>query len=587
MHELLTTEEMAEADRRAVVLGVPSLTLMENAGRAVADEAVKLVPPGARIVVLCGPGNNGGDGFVAAKLLRERGFEVRVACLVPVDRLKGDAADMAQRWGAAVDPLKPDVLPFATLIIDAIFGAGLSRDADPGVGQIIGALNSRNDGISLLSVDVPTGIDGNSGAVRGVAVRADRTVTFFRKKPGHLLMPGRGLCGVVVVADIGILDSVLENPPPPTSRSDAPHRRGEELGAGGISRAESTKREDTGATPVPGTQLSASILTPPPTPPRQGEGSLEGSQHSSGLKKNAFENHPSLWQSTIPWPRFEAHKYTRGHAVVVSGPAHQTGAARLAARGALRIGAGAVTIASPPSALLINAAHLTAIMLMPFGSARDFAGVLKDTRKNALLIGPGCGVGADTRDLTEVALGCGAAVVLDADALTSFATLDDASSKAVNFGFTSAAKTQATSPATLFAAIRAKPERAVVMTPHEGEFKRLFGEMPGSKLDRARAAAKLSGAIVVLKGADTVIAAPDGRAAINANAPPTLATAGSGDVLAGFIIGLLAQGMPAFAAACAAVWLHGECGNAFGPGLIAEDLPEVLPGVLERLRKGA
>ncbi len=510
MHELLTTEEMTDADRRAVAMGVPSLTLMENAGRAVADEAVKMVPPGARIAVLCGPGNNGGDGFVAARLLQERGFEVRVACLVPVAQLKGDAAVMAGRWGGAVDPLTPDGLASAALIIDAIFGAGLSRDVDPGVAQIIGALNSRNDGISVVSVDVPTGIDGNSGAVRGAAVRANRTVTFFRKKPGHLLMPGRALCGVVVVAEIGIPAEVLRD-------------------------------------------LNIKVI-------ENGEG---------GPMALALDG----------------HKYTRGHAVVVSGPAHQTGAARLAARGALRIGAGLVTIASPPSALLINAAHLTAIMLSPFGSVRDFARMLEDTRKNAVLIGPGCGVGAGSRDHCEAALKSGAAVVLDADALTSFAMSEDAGAETVNFGFTSAAKTQTANPATLFEAIRAKPDRAVVMTPHEGEFKKLFGDVAGSKLDRAREAARLSGAILILKGPDTVIAAPDGLAAINANAPPTLATAGSGDVLAGFITGLLAQGMPAFDAACASVWLHGECGNAFGPGLIAEDLPEVLPKVLAALHE--
>ena len=270
---------------------------------------------------------------------------------------------------------------------------------------------------------------------------------------------------------------------------------------------------------------------------------------------------------------------------MVSGPPHQTGAARLAARGALRIGAGLVTVAASPQALLVNAAHLTAIMLTPVGSARDFAEILKDERKNAVLIGPGCGVGAETRDLVETALASGAAVVMDADALTSFAAAQDEAAPRSGFGFTAATKIENASPAGLFSAIRQRPDRAAVMTPHEGEFKRLFGELPGSKLERARAAAKLSGAIVFLKGPDTVIAAPDGRAAINSNAPPTLATAGSGDVLAGFITGLLAQGMPAFEAACASVWLHGECANTFGPGLIAEDLPEVLPKVLADLSR--
>ena len=252
------------------------------------------------------------------------------------------------------------------------------------------------------------------------------------------------------------------------------------------------------------------------------------------------------------------------------GPAHRTGAARLGARGALRIGAGLVTVASPPDAVAVNAAHLTAIMIEPFAGPRGLAEVLADERRNAVLIGPAAGVGLATRLLTQVALEHDAACVIDADALTSFTIDQDDDPEPV--------------VTHLFTQIKEKPERPVVLTPHEGEFRRVFGDLPGSKLDRARAAARLSGAIVILKGPDTVIAAPDGHAAINENAPPTLATAGSGDVLAGFVTGLLAQRMPPFEAACAAVWLHGECANAFGPGLIAEDLPEMLPRVLARLQ---
>ena len=260
----------------------------------------------------------------------------------------------------------------------------------------------------------------------------------------------------------------------------------------------------------------------------------------------------------------------------------------MSARGALRIGAGLVTVAAPAQAMLVNAAHLTAIMLVPCGGPRDLKEILNDTRKNAVLIGPGAGVGSETCELVDVALVSGASVVLDADALTSFAAAQKGEAPRAGFGFTAQSKAQSTNPETLFSAIRSKPDRAVVMTPHEGEFVRLFhnvAPISASKLERARAAAKLSGAIIVLKGPDTVIAAPDGFAAINTNAPSTLATAGSGDVLAGFITGLLAQGMPAFEAACAAVWLHGECANVFGVGLIAEDLPEVLPKVLSQLQK--
>ncbi len=418
MHELLTCEEMAEADRRAVALGVPSLTLMENAGRAVADEAAKMVPAGAKIAVLCGPGNNGGDGFVAARYLKERGYDVRVACLVPVEQLKGDAAEMASGAHAlSVGTATPGDVGDVDLVIDALFGAGLSRSLGGSAAEIIEAMNAR--GHSVLSVDVPSGLDGNTGASLGkCVVEADRTITFFRKKPGHLLMPGRALCGRTVVADIGIPENVLASPlEGEVSRSDG----------GGAA-----------AVPIPPTGPSGHL-------PLKGGGKLS----------NIFENMPTLWLTQFPWPRLGSHKYTRGHALVVSGPAFQTGAARLSARGALRIGAGLVTVASPPSALLENAAHLTAIMLKPFGDARDLAEILEDKRKNAVLIGPGAGVGDDTRDVVLAALNSGAACVLDADALTSFATppMNDEGA-AVPFGFTGAAVSRVVSPELLFEAIK-------------------------------------------------------------------------------------------------------------------------------------
>ncbi len=326
----------------------------------------------------------------------------------------------------------------------------------------------------------------------GVAVNATETITFFRKKPGHLLLPGRAHCGRVRVADIGIPDT------------------------------------------VPG---EIGVAT--------------------------FENLPELWHEAFPVPRLDGHKYSRGHALIASGGMATTGAARLAARGALRAGAGLVTLASPHDALSINAAALTAVMVRPADDALAFAELLSDERYNAVVIGPGCGVGARTRDLALTAIGAGRGVVLDADALTSFAD----------------------APRALFDAIASAPDARVVLTPHEGEFGRLFGDIDTemSKLERARTAAQLSGAVVVLKGADTVIAAPDGRAAISANAPPWLATAGSGDVLAGMICAMLAQGAAAFEAACIGVWMHGEAGAEAGPGLIAEDLPEVLPAVFRRL----
>lgn len=490
--ELLTTAEMAAADRRAVELGVASLTLMENAGRAVVEQAMRMTPPGSRIAVLCGPGNNGGDGFVAARLLHETGYTVDVACLVALDSLKGDAAEMAKHWTGATrnDGIAMLEEGNPALIIDAVFGAGLSRALDGTGAALVTAVNRcRENGVSVLAVDVPSGLDGTTGVAHGPVVQASATVTFFRLKPGHLLMPGRALCGPVTLAEIGIPDAVLDTVRPKTAR-----------------------------------------------------------------------NQPPLWWTEFPRLSVDGHKYSRGHTVVVSGGIEMSGAARLCARGALRAGSGLVTVASPPDALLAHASQLNATLLKAASTPAEMAHLLADKRYNAVSIGPGLGRAAGVQAQIEAVLSSGAATVLDADAIT----------------------VAAQAPAALFAAIGAR-DRPVVLTPHEGEFKRLFPEATGSKLERARHAAALSGAIVLLKGPDTVIAAPDGRAAINDNAPPTLATAGSGDVLAGIVTGLLAQGMPAFEATCAAVWLHSECANTFGPGLVAEDIPEALPQVLRTL----
>jgi ADP-dependent NAD(P)H-hydrate dehydratase / NAD(P)H-hydrate epimerase len=509
-NELLTAAEMGRADRLAADRGMPGLVLMENAGRAVADAAATLAPrPGAAIAVACGPGNNGGDGFVAARLLRERGYKVRLGLLGRRADLKGDAAEMASRWGEA-EPLSANTLAGAELIVDALFGAGLSRPLDGTPAEVVGVINA--SGKPVLAVDVPSGLDGTTGAATGPVVQATSTVTFFRLKPGHLLLPGRALCGEVRLADIGIPDGVLDE-----------------------------------------------------------------------VKPTAFANRPSLWREAFPSPRLDGHKYTRGHAVVVSGPAESTGAARLGARGALRMGAGLVTVAGSATATAVNATHLTAIMVKALGNDRALAEFLADERHNAVLIGPGAGVGAQTAATVLTVLASSAAAVLDADALTSFVLTDgEEPVRAAGFGFVLRGAEPGPTAAGLFEAIKGRPA-PVVLTPHEGEFKRLFGEVAGSKLDRARQAAALSGAVVILKGADTVIAAPDGRAAINDNAPPWLATAGAGDVLAGFVCGLLAQRISAWEAACAAVSLHGACAAAFGLGLIAEDLPEALPGVLKQL----
>lgn len=488
--ELLTVEEMGRADALTIERGTPGIELMENAGRAVADAIVDRFPQGP-VSVLCGPGNNGGDGFVVARLLAEWGWPVSLFLLGAREKLRGDAAAAADRWPGAVYPLSVDAGRGATLVVDAIFGAGLSRDVDGIAADVMGRISAA--GTPVVAIDMPTGIDGNTGKVRGTAFDAALTVTFFRAKPGHLLLPGRLHCGELLIRDIGIDPAVL------------------------------------------------------------GE-----------IEPRTLINEPALWAASFPRPRLDSHKYTKGHAVVVSGDAAHTGAARLAARGALRAGAGLVTVASPPSAMAVNAAHLTSIMLMPFDGADALTKILEDKRKNALLIGPGAGIGWETRDNVLAALLSGAAMVLDADALTSFAEI----------------------PRDLFVAIKGYFAGPVVMTPHEGEFARLFPgitEEGADKLERARLAAAEAAAVIVLKGPDTVVAAPDGRAAISRNAGPELGTAGSGDVLGGIILGLLAQGMPPFEAASAAVWLHGEAGDCFGPGLISEDLPEMLPAVLRDL----
>ena len=513
-YELLSADEMGRADRAAVAAGVASLTLMEAAGRAVADAARALLGSGVSGVaaVVCGPGNNGGDGFVAARHLRERGMKVRLGSLGPRDALRGDAAHMATQWGDGIEPLSPAILDGADIIVDAMFGAGLSRPLDAEAAEVAAAMNAA--GKPIVAVDVPSGLDGTTGrAVGDAVVQAMQTVAFFRLKPGHLLLPGRRLCGEVQLADIGIPASVLTEIAPQT-----------------------------------------------------------------------FANRPDLWRAHYPWPSLDGHKYTRGHAVAVSGPPDMTGAARLAAYGALRIGAGLVTLVGSGAATAINATHVTAVMVRAAPTDAALAEFLADKRRNAVVIGPGAGATGATAASVLTVLASGASAVLDADAITAFAPRDEeAPVKAAGLGFIVRSAEPEPGGQGLFDAIKARSAPAV-LTPHEGEFARLFGEVQGSKLDRARHAARESGAIIVLKGPDTVIAAPDGRAAINDNAPPWLATAGSGDVLAGFVIGLLAQGMPAFEAACTAVWLHGECANAFGIGLISEDLPDVLPGALASLR---
>jgi hydroxyethylthiazole kinase-like uncharacterized protein yjeF len=480
---LLSVAQMTEADRAAIAAGTPGSLLMQNAGNAVALEITRRWSP-RPVTILCGPGNNGGDGFVVATVLAQSGWPVRVALFGRREDLRGDARLHAARWNGGIERLEPTAIEGAALVVDALFGSGLSRRLDS---QVVATLTAVTQcGLPLVAIDVPSGVMGDTGESVGAAP-ALCTVTFERKKPGHVLLPGRELCGEIVVADIGIPAVVLE---------------------------------------------SLSIET--------------------------WENDPALWRAELPRAQSSGNKYTRGHALLCGGYP-MTGAARMAARAAARIGAGLTTIAVPEVAFSIYAAALTSIMVQPLTQHGDLARLLSDSRYTAFLIGPGAGVNDITRETALEILGTARPVLLDADAISVFASR----------------------AAELARAIRGP----CVMTPHDGEFERVF-DARGDKLGRARAAARQSGAVIVLKGADTVIAAPDGRAVVNTNAPASLATAGSGDVLAGLILGLLAQGMDAFPAAAAGVWMHGAAAAGFGPGLLAEDLPDLVPAVLRQLEHG-
>lgn len=486
---LLTPAEMGKADRLAAEAGRGVDELMDNAGRTVAQEVCRRWAK-RPVAVLCGPGNNGGDGFVAARYLAGWGWPVRVFLAGRRDALKGAAKRAAEAWPGTIEPAGDTALEGASLVVDALFGAGLSRPLEGVAAELVAAAGARQ--VPVIAVDIASGIDGATGRAGGPAMAASLTVTFFRLKPGHLLLPGRIHCGDVVLRQIGIPEEVL-----------------------------------------------------------------------GAIAPRTWENAPALWLPALPRPGLAGHKYKRGHVLAVTGPASRTGAGRMAAMGALRAGAGLVTVASPTGAMAVNAAHLTAIMLTEAEGPAGFAAALADTRRNAFVIGPGAGVSSGTAEKVLAGLASGAMAVLDADALTSFeANVERLTAATVGRG------------------------SETVITPHEGEFARFFKALPvqaESKCECARAAARLTDAVVVLKGADTVVAHPDGRAAINAAEAPWLATAGAGDVLSGMIAGLGAQGMPAFEAAAAAVWMHAEAARRYGPGLIAGDLPGLLPAVLADL----
>ncbi len=488
--EILTVSQMAQADALAIsdlkARGRSGADLMEEAGLTVVREILKRIE-GRNALILCGPGNNGGDGFVIARHLKEAGWDVEVGLLGDIPKLRGDAHHMATLWDGEIVPIESCNVSKADLIVDAIFGTGLAREISGKLKTVIESTNGSS--AKVVAVDIPSGIKGDTGEILGAAVKADLTVTFCRKKPSHLLFPGKEYCGDTIVTDIGISDRVVD-----------------EVGA------------------------------------------------------DIFVNSPGYWNGSLPATTGDIHKYTKGHAVVVSGDQTHTGACRLAAMAALRVGAGLVSVSSPGDALETHAAHLTSIMIR---HREQLSEDLKNDKLNCWCIGPAAGVSEETKQDVLAILESGTAAVLDADALTVFEE----------------------APLELFEAIKANVKRPCVLTPHAGEFGRIFPYL--KKLDKitaTRNAATLSGAVIIYKGADTVIAAPDGRTVICDNAPATLATAGSGDVLAGIVSGLLAQNMEIFEASCAAQWIHSECANIFGLGLISEDLPGLVPEVLKRLK---
>lgn len=493
---LLSVAEMAAADEAAIATGIAGFALMERAGRAVADAVARRGLPGERVLVLCGPGKNGGDGFVAASLLARRGFAITLALAGERGRLTGDAAEAAAGWQGPIIAIQDAWPQEHAIIIDALFGAGLNRALDGALAALVERVNA--SGRAVIAVDVPSGVSGDSGLAMGPAISADETVTFFRLKPCHLLHPGKALCGVVTLADIGITPEMVFGPGKPAAAT--------------------------------------------------------------------FRNEPPLWQAHLPQHAAQTHKYRRGAVAVAAGGITGVGAPRLAARAALRIGAGLATIICRPEALAAHAARgPDALMQVAAADGVAFVAALATRKLAALLAGPALGLDATAKGIVMAALRSDVPLVLDADALTLLAGR----------------------PA-LLAELIGRRAAPTVLTPHEGEFQRLFGDQPPyspgqSRLVRAWAAAAATGAVIVLKGADSVIAAPDGRAAINATGSTALATAGSGDVLGGVVAGLLAQGMPGFEAACAAVWLHGKAGEALGFGLIADDLPEALPGALRQV----
>ncbi|MEO9640873.1 MAG: NAD(P)H-hydrate dehydratase [Lentilitoribacter sp.] len=489
MGELLTPEQMSKADALTIESGIAGIELMRRAGAFIFEVLHQHFPKVKTVLVVAGVGNNGGDGFILAELLKRYGYDVAVTIIGDNTKIAGDARLAFDKMSKDIQPIKNPDFDDYHLIVDGIFGAGLKREVKGDFADIIHAINA--SATQILAIDLPSGINGQTGKVSGCAIKAQATATFFRYKPGHILFPGRELCGKVYLGQIGISEKVLN-------------------------------------------------------------------QISPRLNLNI----PVLWQDHYPILKATGHKYSRGHTLSVSAGLDKSGAARLMAKAALRMGAGLVTIACPSETLSAHAARTDAIMLSKMDNEHELSNILDDKRINAVCVGPGLDPNEQTRSITKIILNTDKSVVLDAGALTAFSD----------------------EPCALFDLIKARSS-PTILTPHDGEFARLFPVLTLSqdKVKRTKIASETSSATVVLKGPDTVIAKGSNNAAITSNAPPWLATAGSGDVLCGIITALLAQGMPEFEAACAGVWFHGEAGAKAGPGLISSDLEIALKDVIQNI----
>ncbi|PPR34247.1 MAG: Bifunctional NAD(P)H-hydrate repair enzyme Nnr [Alphaproteobacteria bacterium MarineAlpha6_Bin3] len=485
-HTVLTCKDHTDLDKKTIKKFMSGYKLMENAGKIIFEIIKKKFNKNKNIKILCGSGNNGGDAFIVAKLLKENGFKnIELFCLITKNKLKGDAKLAAEKININIQNISNLKITKGNLIIDGLLGSGLNKNIAGNLKKIIEKINSKNH--YCISIDIPSGINGDTGEIKGVAVKSDLTITFTKKKPGHLISPGKEYSGDVIVKNIGI-------------------------------------------------DLKKLFFKP-----------------------RIYENNPNIWKKDFPWPNQNSHKYTRGFTLIICGE-KITGASRLAARGAARIGCGLLCLGVPKKSFNIYATENPIALIETIDDEADLKNILKDKRINTILIGPGLGVNKKKLNLIlKVIKDKKRIVVLDADALKNN-----------------------------FKKIAEKSNSEIIVTPHYGEFSKILKNLKIKKtndnLSLAKKFVKKTKYNLLLKGNSTIISSNDGKIVINTNSSPFLATGGSGDVLAGMITGLIAQGMKIFESCCAATWIHGEIAKKLGPGLIAEDLPDMIPKILKKLK---